>query len=62
MGFSKDISGIRFGKLTAIRIIGKYRRENVWLCYCDCGKEAKVRLSNLRTKNTQSCGGCSDAS
>lgn len=55
----KDISGKRFGKLTAIkpveekeRLRGTYK----WLCKCDCGNYATVPLNKLTTGNTKSCG------
>ena len=53
----KDIAGQRFGKLTAIRIVGqdKYSR-NVWECLCDCGKYTEVMIGNLTSGNVQSCG------
>lgn len=51
-----DITGQTFGKLTAIEICGKQNRAAVWLCRCDCGKVVKVRLGNLRSGNTRSCG------
>ncbi len=51
-----DITGKRFGDLTAIAICGKSGRESVWQCSCICGRNVKVRLSNLRTGNTKSCG------
>ena len=53
----KDITGQRFGKLTAIRIIGQdsYSR-NVWECLCDCGNYTEVMVGNLTSGNTQSCG------
>lgn len=53
-----DISGHVFGKLTALEVVGKSGRENVWLCRCECGNMTEVRLSNLRTGNTRSCGKC----
>lgn len=51
-----DIAGQTFGRLTALEICGRYRREMVWRCRCECGKEVQVKLSNLRTGNTTSCG------
>lgn len=56
MALGKDISGQKFGRLTAIEVCGKYRRENAWLCECSCGKTTIVKLSNLRSGNTRSCG------
>lgn len=53
----KDLSGKRFGKLTAIEPIGKNRYNNyLWLCHCDCGKEIVVPGGNLTRGNTKSCG------
>ena len=52
-----DITGMKFGNLTAIEIT----RRNpcgtlVWLCHCDCGKEHEVQGSNLRSGRIKSCG------
>ena len=52
----KDISGFRFGKLTAIRREESACKEAMWLCVCDCGSRCVVRRSNLISGNTQSCG------
>ena len=52
----RDISGQRFGSLVAKEIAGKSGREMIWLCWCDCGRKAWVRLSNLTTGNTGTCG------
>lgn len=56
MVLSRDISGVRFGRLTAVEICGRQKREMLWRCMCECGKEVPVRLSNLRNGNTKSCG------
>jgi hypothetical protein len=53
---AKDITGMRFGKLTAIR---QYKYENnrsYWLCQCDCGKESIVDKRSLTGGFTKSCG------
>lgn len=52
----KDISGKRFGKLVAIEPVEKRNNEFLWRCKCDCGREVVVRIGNLSTGNTQSCG------
>lgn len=52
----KDISGQRFGHLTAISIAGKRNNRFVWFCKCDCGNEVEVDGNSLRTGNTLSCG------
>ena len=53
-----DLSGIRFGKLLAIRrATGEdalyYTR---WWCKCDCGAEKLVARSSLQKGSTTSCG------
>jgi len=53
----KDITGQRFGKLVAVRPTGEKRMNNfVWECLCDCGNTTFVRISDLTTGNTKSCG------
>ena len=52
----KDISGMKFGKLTALEIRGKNKREYLWYCECDCGGNKVVPGSYLRTGHTTSCG------
>jgi len=53
-----DISRRRFGRLKAIRPLKN--RDNsgqrLWLCQCDCGGSAKVRISDLIRGKTRSCG------
>lgn len=53
----EDITGERFGFLTAIN----YEKTNrhgkaVWRCRCDCGKEVFTVLGGLKSGNTKSCG------
>ena len=52
-----DITGQRFGKLTAVRPTEKRAGSNiVWECICDCGNTTFVGGSQLRRGNTKSCG------
>ena len=52
-----DVSGQRFGRLVAVsRCQGKEYPETRWHCRCDCGNEVIVRLADLRSNKTQSCG------
>lgn len=53
-----DISGQRFGSLTAIKRLPKQHNNNCfyWECLCDCGNIVEVPTSYLTSKNTQSCG------
>lgn len=52
----KDISGQRFGRLTAIHKADSLNGHTRWLCQCDCGNECIVHRSSLLTGNTTSCG------
>ena len=57
----QDLTGQKFGKLTAIeRCEDKEwndgRRRPQWLCVCDCGNEVKVPALYLKNGHTTSCG------
>lgn len=53
----KDITGKKFGKLTAIRPLYSNNKQSiVWECQCDCGKICKATVGSLVCGNTQSCG------
>lgn len=56
MAYGKDITGRQFGKLLALRVVGKSGRENVWACACECGNVVEVKIGNLTSGNTRSCG------
>lgn len=59
LGRVRDLTNQKFGKLTAIKVIGKDSIDNnVWLCRCECGNETKVSTRNLTSGNTKSCGKC----
>lgn len=52
-----DISGLRYGRLLVISYHSPGENGGSrWLCRCDCGNEAKVIGSNLRSGSTRSCG------
>ena len=53
---TNDLTGKKFGKLTAISIVGKNQRANVWHCICDCGNEVDVKSTLLVNGTTKSCG------
>lgn len=52
-----DITGRRFGRLTALHpdTTVMYARRK-WVCQCDCGKSCSVGVSNLKSGHTKSCG------
>ncbi len=52
-----DVSGQRFGRLTALEPTDRRVNDNVvWRCRCDCGQEAEVPYASLVSGNTKSCG------
>jgi hypothetical protein len=52
----KDITGKRFGRLVALRFIGKQDKQSMWACGCDCGSDPViVSISNLG-RSVTSCG------
>ena len=54
----KDLSGMRFGRLTVLNKT-EYKAKDgciMWKCVCDCGKTVNVRSHNLISGGTKSCG------
>lgn len=51
-----DISGKRFGRLTAKNREGKSSKPVFWRCVCDCGSEKVVAYKHLAYGTTVSCG------
>lgn len=52
-----DISGQRFGRLTALRRDGRTSDGKAsWRFRCDCGNEATIAARVVRLGNSQSCG------
>lgn len=51
-----DVSGERYGRLTAVRRIAPKNGKTFWLFRCDCGKDYEARLENVRHSHTRSCG------
>jgi len=53
-----DLTGHKFGKLTAInRVDGNSKNNKVrWFCQCDCEKQIIVLANSLLTGHTISCG------
>jgi hypothetical protein len=50
----EDLTGRRFGILTALSYEGRKGRNAAWLVKCDCGTEKVVKSTNL--KRSDSCG------
>lgn len=53
-----DLSGQKYGMLTAIEHTRTNKKNGMafWKCKCDCGNESEVALGNLRSGHTMSCG------
>lgn len=52
MGVLRDLTGQKFGRLTAVEYLGGRK----WRCKCDCGNIVDVFTNNLTRGNTTSCG------
>lgn len=55
---AKDHTGGRFGRLVALRYVGRAGGESrsTWLCACDCGSTKLISAHNLSDGRTKSCG------
>jgi hypothetical protein len=51
-----DLSNKRSGMLVAIKDLGSKDGGRVWLCKCDCGKDAHVKAGSFNFGSVQSCG------
>jgi hypothetical protein len=54
--YTVDVTGQKFGRLTAVSRVGSRNRDSIWLCRCDCGRSHRAILYNLRNGHTRSCG------
>lgn len=55
----KDLTGVRFGRLTVLKLNTKRTAPGTvttWLCKCDCGTTKVVRGGPLAFGTTRSCG------
>lgn len=51
-----DLTGQRFGRLTALKRVGCKHHSALWLCKCDCGNFKEITASNLKGGTVRSCG------
>lgn len=57
MSKAVDLTGLRFGKLVAVRNTGEKRvRSFVWKCLCDCGGVKLATSGDLKPGKVKSCG------
>lgn len=54
----KDLTGQRFGRLVAMKIVERdsFKNKVQWECMCDCGNLIIAFACNLTRLHTQSCG------
>lgn len=52
----KDLSGQRFGLLTAVKCVGVVKSKTRWECICDCGETSVKVYQHLVLGLTKSCG------
>ena len=55
-----DITGQKFGKLTAIRYSGKSypKKGRIWICQCECGNYREVTVGRLKSNLITACKEC----
>jgi len=52
-----ELAGQNFGRLVALRDVGRNKRRlRLWSCLCECGEMTTASSGNLRSGHTQSCG------
>jgi hypothetical protein len=51
-----DITGLRSGRLVAVRFSHLKNHRTFWVCLCDCGKELLVASGGIRGGWQKSCG------
>jgi len=60
MGNFRDLTGLRFGRLTAMKDarakLSSGRSITVWECRCDCGEMTTVHAVHLVAGRSSSCG------
>jgi len=52
----ENVIGKKYGRLIVIRELQDRGYARVVFCYCDCGNEKEIYLTNLRSGRTTSCG------
>lgn len=57
MSAPADLTGQKFGKLTALEYLGATKNNGaLWLWSCDCGNETEARAKDVKLGTTKSCG------
>lgn len=53
---TKNVSGMRFGRLVVMDRVGSLRESATWNCLCDCGNSTIQTTKAMVSGNTRSCG------
>lgn len=53
---SKVFPGQRYGMLSVRECIGRLKKERLFRCVCDCGRETELPAYTIHTGQTKSCG------
>lgn len=56
LNYKHDLTGQKFGKLTALYPVKDKTHRARWHCVCECGNEKDVLQQNLSNGHVQSCG------
>lgn len=56
MSRAKDLTGMRFGRLTVIERVPSKSGHARWKCLCDCGNYTEALSNNLKSGAKVSCG------
>lgn len=52
----KDLTSLKFGKLTAVKIDRDKKKRVYWICKCECGKNKSVASCHLTMGRITHCG------
>ena len=56
MGKSLDLTGKKFGRLTALEPAGSMKGKRYWYCECECGTWTLNQTADLNNGHAKSCG------
>lgn len=56
MKMAKDLTGMKFNKLTGVRKVYVRKSKWIWLWLCDCGNEKEIVGTEVTQGKTKSCG------
>lgn len=54
--FVKDLTSLKFNRLTVISFSHSDQHRSFWNCICECGNKVIIKGKYLKNKDTRSCG------